>query len=146
MYKIPVTTCQRTQFLPCSNTGLLTPFKPVWLYPFMTTALEGGEGSASPWPLFIPGKEPVPIIQEAVWALGPVWTGAENLAPPPEFDSRTVQPIASRYTDYATLSTARTITNIWMKTTNLSLTTNVKAVTSGLKWLYHSVQTKESLF
>jgi len=32
------------------------------------------------WPLY-PGKDPVPIVQEAVWAPGPVWTGAENLAP-----------------------------------------------------------------
>jgi hypothetical protein len=37
--------------------------------------------SVTPWPLFIPGKDPVPIIQEAGWAPGPVWTGAENLAP-----------------------------------------------------------------
>jgi hypothetical protein len=28
-----------------------------------------------------PGKEPVPIVQESRWASGPVWTGAENLAP-----------------------------------------------------------------
>ena len=49
----------------------------------MTTALEGGEGSASrPLPLFTPGKDPVPIKQEAGWAPGPVWTGAENLTPP----------------------------------------------------------------
>ena len=27
-----------------------------------------------------PEKYPVPIIYEAVWAPGPVWTGAENLA------------------------------------------------------------------
>ena len=27
------------------------------------------------------GKESVPILQEAGWAPGPVWTGAENLAP-----------------------------------------------------------------
>jgi hypothetical protein len=26
------------------------------------------------------GKDPVPIVQEAGWASGPVWTGAENLA------------------------------------------------------------------
>ena len=26
------------------------------------------------------GKYPVPIVQEAGWAPGPVWTGAENLA------------------------------------------------------------------
>ena len=34
-----------------------------------------------PWPLFTLGKDPVPIVQEAGWARGPVWTGAENLAP-----------------------------------------------------------------
>ena len=27
------------------------------------------------------GKDPVPIVQEAGWTPGPVWTGAENLAP-----------------------------------------------------------------
>jgi len=42
------------------------------------------------------GKDPVPILQEAGWASGPIWTGAENLAPP-EFDPRTVQPVGSRY-------------------------------------------------
>ena len=47
---------------------------------------------------FTPGKDPVPIVQEAGWASGPVWTGAENLAPP-GFDPRTFQPVASRYTD-----------------------------------------------
>ena len=47
---------------------------------------------------------PVPIVQEAGWASGPVWTGAENLAPP-GFDPRTVQPVGSRYTDYATRPT-----------------------------------------
>ena len=30
---------------------------------------------------FTPGKDPVHIVQEAGWATGPVWTGAENLAP-----------------------------------------------------------------
>ena len=44
-------------------------------------ALEGGEGSASrPGRSLPPGKNPVPIVQEAGWAPGPVWTGAENLA------------------------------------------------------------------
>ena len=47
-----------------------------------------------------PGKDPVPIEWEAGWAPGPVWTGAENLAPT-RIRSRTVQPVASRYTDYA---------------------------------------------
>ena len=30
---------------------------------------------------FTPGKDPVPIVQEAGWVPGSVWTGAENLAP-----------------------------------------------------------------
>jgi hypothetical protein len=54
-----------------------------------------------PRPLSTPGKDPVPIVQEVGWAPGPVWTGAENLAPP-GFDPRTVQPVASSYTDCAT--------------------------------------------
>ena len=28
-----------------------------------------------------PRERPVPIVQEAGWAPGPVWTGAENLVP-----------------------------------------------------------------
>ena len=48
----------------------------------MTTALKGGEGSASrPGRSLPPGKNPVPIVQEAGWAPGAAWTGAENLAP-----------------------------------------------------------------
>jgi hypothetical protein len=31
-------------------------------------------------PLFTPGRDPVPIVQEAGWAPVPVLTGAENLA------------------------------------------------------------------
>jgi len=43
---------------------------------FLTTALEGGEGvSVTPRPLFTPEKEPVPILQEAGWAPGPIWAG-----------------------------------------------------------------------
>ena len=41
----------------------------------------------------LPGKGPVHIVQEARWAPGSVWTGAENLAPP-VFDPRTVQAVA----------------------------------------------------
>jgi len=45
-------------------------------------ALERGEGSASrPGCSLPPWKDPVPIVQEAGWAPGPVWTGVENLAP-----------------------------------------------------------------
>jgi hypothetical protein len=31
--------------------------------------------------LSTPGKDPVPIVQEAGWAPGPVWTGVKNLVP-----------------------------------------------------------------
>jgi hypothetical protein len=34
-----------------------------------------------PWPPLPPGKDPVPIVQEAGWAPGPVWIDAENLGP-----------------------------------------------------------------
>jgi len=34
-----------------------------------------------PRPFFTPGKEPVPIVQEAGWVPGLVWTCAENLIP-----------------------------------------------------------------
>ena len=49
---------------------------------------------------FAQGKVPVPTVYESVWDPGPIWTGAENFAPP-GFDPRTVQPVASRYTDWA---------------------------------------------
>jgi hypothetical protein len=40
-------------------------------------------------------REPVPILQEAGRAPGPVWKCVENL------DPQTVQPVVSRYNDYA---------------------------------------------
>jgi len=52
------------------------------------------------------------IVQEDGWVPGPVWTGAENLALP-GFDPRTVQPVDSRYTDYATRHTH--FTNSFLK-------------------------------
>ena len=33
--------------------------------------------SSTPRPHFAPGKDPVPIVQEAGWASGPVWTGGK---------------------------------------------------------------------
>ena len=39
----------------------------------------GGQRHASA--TFTPGKDLVPIVQEAGWAPGPVWIGAKNLAP-----------------------------------------------------------------
>ena len=34
--------------------------------------------SSTPWPLFTPGIDRVPIVQEAGWAPGPVWTGRKS--------------------------------------------------------------------
>ena len=34
--------------------------------------------SSTPRPHFTPGKDPVPIVQEAGWAPGPVWTGGKS--------------------------------------------------------------------
>ena len=39
----------------------------------------GGQGHAPA--AFTPGKDPVPILQEAGWASEPVWIEAENLGP-----------------------------------------------------------------
>jgi hypothetical protein len=36
--------------------------------------------SITPRPVFTPGIDPVPIVQEAGWAPGPILTGVENLA------------------------------------------------------------------
>jgi len=45
----------------------------------MTAALEGGEWSAArPGRTLAPGKDPVPILQEAEWASGPVWTSGKS--------------------------------------------------------------------
>jgi len=45
-------------------------------YSSMTPALERGwVFSSTPRPHFTSGKGPVPILQEAGWAPGPVWTG-----------------------------------------------------------------------
>ena len=47
----------------------------------LTSALDG-DGCLTPRPgRFTPGKDPVPIVVEAGWTSGPVWTVVENLAP-----------------------------------------------------------------
>jgi len=45
----------------------------------MTAALEGWwVVSSTPRPHFTPGKDPAPIVQEAGWAPGSVWTGGKS--------------------------------------------------------------------
>ena len=81
---------------------------------FLTSALEGGEGSASrPGRNLPPGKTRYPLYTR----LG-VFQGrsgqVRKISPPPGFDPRTVQPVGSRYTDYATRPTLNKVrgTNI----------------------------------
>jgi len=49
--------------------------------------------SSTPWPHFIPWKDSVPILQEAGWAPGPVWTGGKSR---PHWDSIPERPVCSQ--------------------------------------------------
>jgi hypothetical protein len=51
-------------------------------------------------PLYAREKVPVRTVREAGWASGSVWT-SRKISPPPGVDPRTVQPVASDYTNYA---------------------------------------------
>jgi hypothetical protein len=53
----------------------------VQLYSSLTSTREGSGWSARRPGRFTIGKDPVPIVQEAGWAPGPVWTCAKILAP-----------------------------------------------------------------
>ena len=65
---------------------------------------EGRGVSIMPWPLFTPGKDPVPIVQKAGWPQGRSGQ-VRKISPPPGFDPQTIQPIARCYTDYTTWPT-----------------------------------------
>jgi len=58
--------------------------------------------SSTPQPHFTPGKDPVPILQEAGWDAGPVWTDGKSR---PHRDSIPDRPAHSRCTDWATQPT-----------------------------------------
>jgi hypothetical protein len=57
--------------------------------------------SVTPRPPSTTGKYPVPIVQEAGWPQGRSGR-VRKISPPPRFDPRTVQPVASRYADLTT--------------------------------------------
>jgi len=64
---------------------------------FLTSALKGGEGSASrPGRTLPPGKTGYPLYRRLG---GPQGRSGQvrKISPPPEFDPRTVQPVASHY-------------------------------------------------
>jgi hypothetical protein len=76
---------RKWEYIGTLNKGKVDPLRSIGAhlgdrryssYSFLTSALEGGEWSASrPGRALPPGKEPpVPIVQEAGWAPEPVWT------------------------------------------------------------------------
>jgi hypothetical protein len=74
----------------------------------MTTALEGGERPVSgPGRSLPPGKSRHQLYRRLGGPQGPSGY-VRKISPQPGFDSRTVQPVASRYTDYATRPTQLT--------------------------------------
>jgi hypothetical protein len=72
----------------------------------MTSALDGVGAQRHVPAAFTPGKDPVPIVQEAGWAPGPVWIGADNLAPTgirfPELPARSESLYRLSYSDPCT--------------------------------------------
>jgi len=62
--------------------------------------------SSTPRPHFTPRKDPVPILQEAGWAPGPVWTGGKS-RPTPGFEPGPSSPWLSRYSDWTTRPTEK---------------------------------------
>ena len=109
----------------------------------MTTALEGGEWSASRPGRSLPlGKDPVSIVQEAGWAPGPVWTGVENPAPTgirsPDRPARSqtlpgphllaVQSILLQFSERALQPTVQAVKAVRSKAVTLFTNTRVIAV------------------
>ena len=51
------------------------------------------------------GIDSVPVLEQAGWDPGPIWTCEKNLAPPSSgFEPRTAQTVAIRYTDWTILT------------------------------------------
>ena len=79
LYQVKVTLVQALRL--CTGRTAHRGSRGIALH-FLDHGTRRGWGvSVTPRPFFTPGKDPVPIVQEAGWAPGPVWTGAENLAP-----------------------------------------------------------------
>jgi hypothetical protein len=79
---------------------------------FLTSALEGGEGSASrPGRTLPPGKTRYPLYRRLDGPEGRSGQ-ARKISPPPGFDPRTVQPVGSHYTDWAIRPTKCILTSL----------------------------------
>jgi len=73
--------------------------------------------SVTPRPLFTPGKNPVPLVQEAGCAPGLVWTGEENLTPTgirfPDRPARSQSLYWLRYPAHSKVKLVRKLYNYW---------------------------------
>jgi len=79
---------------------------------FLDHGTRRGEGSASrPGRSLPPGKTRYALYRRLDGPQGRSGQVRKN-SPPPGFDPRTVQPVASRYTDYSTRPTTRDITRV----------------------------------
>ena len=61
----------------------------------LTPALDGWVVNATPRPLYPRERYPVPIVEKAGWAPGPVWRQVRKMWPSPGFDPRIVKPVAN---------------------------------------------------
>ena len=77
--------------------------------PFLDHSTRRGRGvSVTTRPPFTPGKTRYPLYRRLGGLQGRSGQ-VRKISPPPGFYPRTVQPVASRYTDYATRSTQFTV-------------------------------------
>jgi hypothetical protein len=100
-------------------------------YSFLTSALDGGELSASrPGRALPPGKgPPVPIEQKAGWDPEPVWTqGLEEKSSTPVKDRPPiVQPVVRHYTDWTTPAPLRYVGYVFCDIVVLRVTNDVNS-------------------
>jgi hypothetical protein len=74
--------------------------------------------NVTPRPLYPRERQPAPVVQETLWARGPVWTAAENIAltrsRSPERQSRSYTDHLSRtYFGQLPLTKTKTFKNFW---------------------------------
>jgi hypothetical protein len=125
----------------------------------MTSALEGGEWSAArPGHTLLPGKNPYALYRRLG---GPQGRSGQvrKISPPPRFDLRTVQPIASHYTNWATQPTVsylRPVKNAkiqykwmgrWVRAIDCNMCVVFRVLTQQeQKWCSRNVDACPSLF
>jgi len=69
----------------------------------LTSALDGAGGQGHVITALPPWNRPDTHRTGGGWASGPIWTGAQNLTSPLEFELLAAQPVATHYTGCAIL-------------------------------------------